>query len=325
MTLTNEEKIKLYTDLVRARAYDRLFAGLMTRGKLIGFYHRAEGGEAPGVGAYAFVRQDDYVWPHFRGHAVPHMLGMGLDVRPFLAEHLGRVNGMCKGLAAYHPFAPDQNLFGWCGAVGFLWHVTAGYGMAAKWNGRGQIVMASVGDGGTNRGLMHEALTVAKKWNLPVVWLVENNGLAIYVPNEDVYDVDIADIARGYGIEAEVVDGQDVLAVAESAKKATERARNGGGPTFIECKTTRFYEHDMGIPDLARNVPRSKEEIAELRKRDPISICRDRLLLEQVLSEEMIDVIDEQAAAEVKEAEEYAEQGERPDPSLININTLYAN
>lgn len=325
MALKKTEKIQLYNNLVRARAYDKLFAGLMTRGKLQGFYHRAEGGEAPGVGAFAFVRKDDYVWPHFRGHAVPHMLSMGIDVRPFLAEHLGRENGMCKGLAVYHPYSPENNLYGWCGSVGFLWHVTAGYAMAAKWNGKDQIVMTSVGDGGTNRGLMHEALTVAKKWNLPIVWIVENNGLAIYVPNEDVYDVDIANIARGYGIKAEVIDGQDVLVIADAAKKAVRRAREGKGPTFIECKTQRFYEHDMGIPDLYRNVPRTKEEIAKLRERDPIVVCRDKLLVEHVLTEEMIEEFDEKAQAEVLEAEEFAEAGSRPDPSLINPSMLYAN
>ena len=149
--------------------------------------------------------------------------------------------------------------------------------------------------------------------------------MAIYVPNEDVYDVDIADIAKGYGIKAEVVDGQDVLAVAESAKRAVKRAREGKGPTFIECKTTRFYEHDMGIPDLCRNVPRTKEEIEGLRKRDPIIVCRDQLLVEHVITEEMIGEIDEQVAVEIKEAEEYADQGERPDPTLINLSTLYAN
>ena len=325
MMFSNEDLLKLYTNLVRARAYDKLFASMLSRGKLLAFYHQGEGGEAPGVGACTFLRQDDFLWPHYRGHAVPHMLSKGIDIKPYLAEHCGKANGMAGGMSAFHWVAPEHGVYGTCGAVGFQFHVSVGYGMAAQRNGRGQVVMTCFGDGATNRGLIHESFLMATQWQLPIIYSCENNGLAMFVPFEDVYKAEnIADIAAAYGIPSVVVDGQDVIAVAEAAVEAIERARAGGGPSFIECKTTRYHEHDIGTPDLAGVRERTPDEIAALRQRDPVKLCRERLLAEGVLTEELIAQIDAAAAAEMEEAERFADAGPLPEPSVLET-TLYAS
>jgi len=324
MTFSKEELLLLYTNLVRARAYDKLFASMLSRGKLMAFFHQGEGGEAPGVGACTFLRKDDFLWPHYRGHAVPHMLSKGIDVKPYLAEHCGKANGMAGGMSAFHWVAPEYGLYGACGAVGFQFHVSVGYGMAAKRNGRQQVVMSCFGDGATNRGLMHESFLMATQWPLPIIYSCENNGLAMFVPFQDVYKAEnIADIAAAYGMPSVVVDGQDVIAVAEAAVEAIERARAGGGPSFIECKTTRYHEHDIGTPDLAGTHERTEEEINVLRQRDPVNICRERLLADGVLTEDLIARIDAEAAAEMVEAERFADEGPLPDPAVLET-ALYA-
>jgi len=325
MRLTKQDYLRLYRNLVRARAYDVMFARRLRGGKLLAFYHQAEGGEAPGVGSCTFLRQDDFLYPHYRGHAVPHMLSKGIDPKAYLAEHCGKANGMSNGLSAFHPCAPEFGVYGWCGAVGFQFHVSVGFGMAAKRNRRGQVVMSNFGDGATNRGLMHEAFLMATRWELPIIWVCENNGLAMFVPYEDVYKAEhIADLAKGYGMPAEVVDGQDVIAVAKAAIKAIERARSGGGPSFIECKTTRFNEHDIGTPDLVGTRKRTPEEIETLRQRDPVKICRDKLLKSRVLTQKLIQQIDREVAAEIEEAERFADAGPLPEPSVLET-ALYAD
>ena len=135
--------------------------------------------------------------------------------------------------------------------------------------------------------------------------------------------INIASLAPGYGMPFEIVDGQDVIAVAEAALVAIERARAGAGPSFIECKTSRFHEHDIGTPDLVGTEPRSKEEIEKLRERDPVKICRDQLMARGILSEEDVERINREAAAELDEAERFADESPVPNASVLEP-ALYA-
>ena len=323
MKLTKVQKLKLYKNLVRARTWDLMIASRLTRGKLIAFFHQAEGGEAPGVGACSFLNQDDYLWPHYRGHGVPHMLSKGINAKTYLAEHVG-MEGCSGGLSAFHPFFPDYKVFGWCGAVGFQFHVSVGFAMAAKRDNNNQIVMTCSGDGGTNRGIFHESLLMAANWKLPLVFVCENNGLAMFVPFKDTYPVDnVADIVKGYGIQTKIVDGQDVFAVAEAVNKAVAKARKGQGPQFIECKTVRYNEHDIGTPDLAGNVLRTEEEINKLKKRDPIALAQARLLEEKIIDEKSIAQIEKDAQQEIDEAEAYVETCSKPNLTILKT-ALYA-
>jgi TPP-dependent pyruvate/acetoin dehydrogenase alpha subunit len=325
MALTKENLITLYTNLVRTRAFDRAFVRRLGEGKLLGFYHPADGGEAPGVGACSFLRQEDYIWPHIRGHGLPHMISKGIDPKFFMAEHGGKDSGMCRGMSSFHCVAPEYGLMGAAGTIGSGFPVTVGYGLAAKKNGRGQIVMCCFGDGTSNRGTFHECALMVNNWKLPVVFLCENNGLGMYVPVKDSHPVaDIASLAQGYGMPGVVVDGQDVMAVAEAVQVAVERARQGKGPSMIEAKCERFCPHSVGSLDYSGVDIRSEEVINQLReKRDPVKLCREKLLDQGVLTEEDVRRLQAEAEAEVEAAEKFVEESPIPDPSIFN-ELLYA-
>ena len=322
--LTKEQLLTLYRNLVRADHFDKCYVRRIQAGQLISFYHAGEGGLAPGVGACSFLRKDDILWPHHRAHAQGHLLSKGIDLKYYLAEHTGKTTGCCKGRSSYHWSFPEYGVFGTSGCIGAGFSPTVGWGLACKKNGDGQITMMCCGDGGSNRGTAHESFLMANNWKLPVVYLVENNGLAIFSKHEDMHPTkDIADLAKGYGMPAVVVDGQDVIAVAEATMNAVEHARAGKGPYLIEAKTVRIQAHGVGLPDLVDYTPRSKEEIDELRERDAILICRERLLTEGVLSQDLIDQIEAEATQEVADAERFADESPVADQlDLSDINKL---
>ena len=325
MKFSKDDIIKLYTNLVRARAFDQLFIKRLSEGKLLGFYHPAEGGEAPGVGTCSFLRKDDILYPHHRGHGLPHTISKGADPKYYLAEHTGKATGSCGGMSTFHSYAEEYGLFGSAGTVGSGFPVSVGWGLAAKKNGKGQVVVCCFGDGTSNRGTWHEAALMVANWKLPVVWVCENNGMAQFVSVKNSHPVeDIASLAQGYGMPGVVVDGQDVVAVAEAVMAAVERARQGQGPSMVECKCLRFHAHALGIPDYVGADIRSQEEIAELRKRDPLELCRAKFLEQGILTQDDVDRIDREAAAECEAAERFADESPIPDPACIDT-ALYAD
>jgi pyruvate dehydrogenase E1 component alpha subunit len=325
MTFEKADLLKLHTNLVRVRAFDRAMIRWMAQGKLMSFYHPAEGGEAPGVGGTTFLRRDDIVSAHLRGHGLPHLIGKGVSPKTYVAEHCGRATGVARGLGCIHGAFEEDGLLGAGGTLGACFVLSAGWGLAAKKNGRGQVVVCFFGDGTSNRGTWHEAANIAALWKLPVVWVCENNGLAQYVPLKDAYPLDdLANLAAAYGTPAEVVDGQDVLAVADAVMAAVERARDGLGPSFVECKTARFTPHGIGNPDAVHGKPRDPKEIEELRKRDPVALFRSRLLSEGVLTAQDAARIEGEAEAEVAEAEQFFEASPFPDPAILKT-AVYAD
>jgi TPP-dependent pyruvate/acetoin dehydrogenase alpha subunit len=325
MAFTKENLITLYTNLIRTRAFDRAFVRRLGEGKLLGFYHPADGGEAPGVGACSFLRKDDYLWGHIRGHGLPHMISKGIDPKYFMAEHGGKATGMCRGMSTFHSVAPEFGVMGAAGTIGSGFPVTVGYGLAAKKNGRGQIAMCSFGDGTSNRGTFHECALMVNNWKLPVVFVCENNGMGMYVPVRDSHPVpDIADLAQGYGMPGMVVDGQDVIAVAEAVEVAVDRARQGKGASMIEAKCERFCPHSVGVQDFSGPDIRPAEEINRLREtRDPVKICRQKLMEQGVLTEEDVVRIQAEADAEVEAAEKFVDESPNTDPSIFE-ELLYA-
>jgi acetoin:2,6-dichlorophenolindophenol oxidoreductase subunit alpha len=325
MVLTKENLITLYTNLVRTRAFDRAFVRRLGEGKLLGFYHPADGGEAPGVGACSFLRKDDYLWGHIRGHGLPHMISKGIDPKYFMAEHGGKDTGMCRGISSFHSVAPEYGHMGAAGTIGSGFPVTVGYGLAAKKNGRGQIAMCCFGDGTSNRGTFHECALMVNNWKLPVVFVCENNGMGMYVPVKDSHPVqDIADLAQGYGMPGVVVDGQDVVAVAEAVQVAVGRAREGKGASMIEAKCERFCPHSVGVEDFSGPDIRSAEDINRLREtRDPVKLFRQKLLDQGVLTEEEMNRIQAEADGEVEAAEKFVDESPNTDPSIFD-ELLYA-
>lgn len=318
MRFTKEHYLKLYRNLVRSRTYDIMFARRLKQGKLTAFYHQAEGGEAPAVAQASFLTNEDYLYPHYRGHSVPHLLSKGIDPKTYLAEHCTKATGCSAGVGGIHPSYPEHGVFGFCGSVGMILSLSVGTALAAKKNGNGQVCVVSVGDGATNRGLFHETLLFAANWKLPLIIVCENNGLAMFMSIKEAIPVDnIADLAKGYDIPAEVVDGQDVIAISRKMVKAIERARKGEGPSFIECKTERYHEHDIGTPDLVETHQRTKEEIDKLRERDPLKICEKQLLKKKYLNKKLIEQIHAEAKAECDAAEKYTDESPLPTADIL--------
>jgi len=316
MSLTKEKMITLYTNLVRAYHYDKMMYRRMMQGKLIGFYHPAEGAIAPGVAAATFLNQDDNLNPHHRGHGITHMISKGIDVKTFLAEHTGKETGCCKGRSAWHFHYPDHKVYQQSGFIGHNFAPSVGWGHAAKTRNKGQVVMNCSGDGSYGEGRAHEALLMAQNWQLPIVFWCENNGMAIFSSAEEMHPTeDISSLAQGYGMPAVIVDGQDVFACAEVALAAIERARQGKGPTFVECKTLRFNEHDIGTPDLKGWEDRSDEEHEEMRQREPVTLATARMLDDGILSQPQIDAIHDAALEEIKAVEAFADESTVARPS----------
>ena len=325
MSLTKEQLITLYTNLIRTRAFDELFVKRLSTGRLLGFFHPAEGGEAPGVGACSFLRPDDFLWPHLRGHGLPHMISKGADPKYYLAEHTGKSTGCCGGMSTFHGVDPEFGLMGAAGTVGSCFPVTVGWGLAAKMNNTGQVAVCCFGDGTSNRGTFHECALMANNWRLPVIFLCENNGIGMFVSADQSHPVqDISSLAQGYGMPAVVVDGQDAIAVAEAMQVAVDRARQGKGPSMIEAKCYRFCSHAVGIPDFEGADLRPQEKIDEMRKRDPIMICREQLLDQGILTQEDVERIDQAVADEVAAAEKFADESPMAQPDGLD-QLLYAD
>lgn len=320
MSLSKVQMVKLFTNLVRAFHFDKMMYRRMMQGKLIGFYHPSEGTIAASVGAASLLNQDDNLTPHLRGHGIPHMLSKGIDVKTFLAEHTGKETGCCGGRSAWHFSYPEHKVYHQSGYIGYNFGPAVGWGWAAKRRNQGQVVMTCSGDGSYGQGSAHESMLMAQNWKLPIIFFCENNGLAIFAKIEEMHPTeDISSLAQGYGMPAVVVDGQDVFAVAEVAQAAIARAREGKGPTFVECKTMRFTEHDIGTPDLKGWEERSDEERAEMRERDPVTLATARVLADGVLTQDEIDAIHKAALNEVEEAESFADGSEIALPSEAEL------
>ncbi len=323
MKLGKEDLISLYRKMVRARKMDELTIRGLQEGKVLSFYHSNQGSEALSVGGAAVLKKTDYLWAHHRGHGIGALIGKGLDPKGFIAEHYGKVTGSCKGISGFHMAEPEDGILGAGGTIGYQFPLALGNGLAAKKAGKQQVVLACFGDGGSNRGTLHEAMNLASVWKLPIVWVCDNNGMAQYTPIKDTYPKeDIADLAAGYNMPGIVVDGLDIMAVYEAVYEAVERARKGDGPTLIEAKTARYRSHSEGSPDVSHTQTRSQEEIAELKKRDPVESFKEKLLNQGILTEEMVAAINREAEEEAAAAEKFGVESPPPDPSVID-NLVY--
>lgn len=327
MELNNEQKVLLYRNLIRAEHFNRMMYRRMMQGKLIGFYHPAEGAIAPGVGASTFLNKDDNLSPHHRGHGITHMLSKGIDIKYYLAEHTGKDTGCCKGRSAFHFSFPEHKVYMMSGFIGYNFAPVVGWGFAAKRRNKGQVVMNCSGDGSYGQGRAHESMLMAQNWKLPVIFFCENNGMSIFSTAMEMHPLEnISSLADGFGMPSVVVDGQDVFAVAEASLAAIARARAGQGPTFIEAKTLRFNEHDIGTPDLAGWEERSSEEHSSMREREPVKIATERVLSEGVLNQGEIDQMVEDALAEIERTEKFADESSIARPPLDELMAgVFAN
>lgn len=325
MKFNKKDLIKLYTNLVRARAFDTLGTRLMAEGKMF-MWHESGWGDAAGVGAATFLRKDDILQQHLRAHGAPHLISKGIDMKYFIAEQCGRTTGCCTGIGGPHMLFEEYGILGGSGILGGTFTYGAGWGLAAKKNGTGQVVVLCFGDGTIARGTWHEGANVAALWKLPIVFLLENNSIAQYSSSEKLYPLkDMANLAYGYGMPSVVVDGQDVVAVAEAVGDAVKRAREGNGPTLVECKTIRICSHGYGMPHMCDGEPRRLEDIEELKKREPIAMFEKKLLKQGVLTQEDFVQIAAAAKEEALEAEKFAKGSPMQEDTSIFDRYLYAD
>ncbi|WP_312470221.1 thiamine pyrophosphate-dependent dehydrogenase E1 component subunit alpha [Neobacillus sp.] len=302
MSLTKEKRIWMYELLYISRKFEDLLGNLFANGKVAGWVHLGKGQEATGVALTACLNEKDYLVPYPRSRS--SLLGKGLHPDVLLAEILGKKTGCCGGMGGEaHIMDIESKIYGTGGIIGSNIPIAVGLGYASLLNQQSQVVVCAFGDGATNRGAFHEAVNMAAVWNLPVVFVCENNLYAEFMPQQSQMKIkDIADRASSYGIEGMVVDGYNMEECYETFEKAINKAREGNGPTLIEVKTYRFSGHFEGDSMSYRD----KEETAAWIKRDPFVTYKKFLLEEQIISEQEMAALEERVDKELSNAEKFA-------------------
>lgn len=319
MELTGQQLLEIYRNMIRSRAFEELVIELIPQWKIHSSWMSGIGQEGV-VGALSALREDDYVTYTHRG--AYYFIARGSDPGRLLAELYGKRTGYCRGKGGRHIADTANKLFGKSGTIGGHAPLAVGMATAVQIRGEDAVAMSFFGDGASNRGTTHESMNLSAVWNLPVIWVCENNAWAGMTPVAmGTAATDIADMAGSYSIPGRSVDGNDVLAVYEAAEEAASRARTGKGPSLIELKTYRIREFAEAGPFPTGF--RDPEEIEAWQRRDPIDRFRTELLDRGVLNEELVEEIAREAEAEMRAAEKFAEESEFPAPEDA-FTDLYA-
>lgn len=311
--VSRDTLLDMYRRMVLIRTFEERFKGLVESGAPLGSGHLYVGQEAVAVGVCVNLSEADYVATNHRGHG--HCLAKGVDPRRMMAELYGKVTGTNRGKGgSMHITDFTKGMLGVNPIVGGAIPHAVGAALSAKYRGTQQVAVSFFGDGATNQGAFLESLNLAAIWQLPVIFVCENNQYAESTPVEYAVAGQIVDRAAALGIPSVVVDGMDVFAVYAAAKEAVQRARSGGGPSFLEARTYRFYGHFLG--DNPRRY-RSAEEEAYWRARDPILQFKERVLATALLSEADLARIEQEVTDLIEEAVRFAEESPLPDPELL--------
>ena len=305
--------------MLLSRRFEEKAAEAYQTGKIGGFCHLYIGQEAVATGAILALREDDYVFTAYRDHA--QALVRGVKPRAVMSELLGRVDGCSAGGAgSMHLFDRSVNFMGGHAIVGQHVPLAAGVGYSIRYRQSDQVCLCFFGDSVVNGGPFHEALNMVAKWNLPVIYVLENNSYGMGTDIDRVASVDdlITRACAYEGMASEQVDGMDVLAMHEATTRAVERARRDGTPTFIEALCYRFVGHSMTDP--AHGTYRTLDEVKGERKRDPIMTFQSRLIEAGMLSEGDAKELDQEVISEVEEAAEFAERSPVPGPEAIRAH-----
>src|ERR1022692_2784283 len=306
-----EELLSWYEQMAVIRRTEKAAHDLFLAGLVKGTTHLAAGHEAVAVGASAALAPDDYVFATYRGHH--HAMARGASPEECLAELMSRATGLCQAKGgSMHLTKASAGMLGSYAIVGAHLPLAAGAAWSAKIRGTGQVAVAFFGDGATNIGAFHEALNISAVWALPVLFICENNLYMEYTPIGTVTAVanPAADRAPAYGLPAEVIDGNDVVIVAEAVARAVQRARSGLGPTILEARTYRHFGHSRTDPAAYRPA----EEVGWWMRRAPLTVARARRAALGVPAE-MADAADERAAPVVADAVPAARAAPGPDPA----------
>jgi len=297
-------RIRLFDEKGKAHYNQNRLAG-----SFLGAFHSYIGQEAVATGVALALHKGDYVFSTHRGHG--HALARGIAVKKMMAELRGRVDGCSRGRGgSMHLFDPDLGFLGGNGIVGGGLPLALGTAYSAYYRGTDQVTACFFGDGAASQGTFHETLNMAALWKLPVVFVCENNGYAVMTPvRETICIPNIADRAAAYGMPGYVVDGNDVGDVYGRAAEAVSRARQGAGPTLLECKTYRIDSHCMMLPEI-----RTDAELAEWKAQDPIVRWERYLIDNKIADRGKCGNLRAKVAAEIEEADRFADESKYPDP-----------
>ena len=314
MSPNSKTLMEMQRRMLRIRHFDLRASKMVKRGQIPGTVHTSIGQEAQVVGACMALADGDYMTGNHRSHG--HPIGKGSPLGPLMAELVGKATGVCGGKGgSLHLADFSVGSLGESGIVGSSIPIATGAALSAKVLRNGRVALAFFGDGAANQGCLYEAMNLAGVWDLPVVFLCENNQYALSTPAHTVTSGVIAERAAGFGIAGvRVEDGQDVLAVHAATLEAVERGRRGEGPTLVEVVTYRFHEHSEGLK-LGTDY-RDAAEKKQWMGRDPIALFRARLVEMGISTEVELDELEAAVLDEVEEAFEFSQSSPFPDPAV---------
>ncbi len=312
--LRTEQLLTLYRQMLTIRRTEEQIARSYQAGLIPGACHTYVGEEAIAAGVCAHLRRDDTIFSTHRGHG--HALAKGVPIGELIAELFGKSTGCARGRGgSMHLFSPEIGLMGTSGIVGPSILQAAGAAYTFKLLETDRVSVAFFGDGGVNNGAFHEGLNMAAIWQLPVIFVLEDNRYATEIAFEyATRNTNIAQRAEGYGVTGVSVDGNDVIDVYKKAGEAVVRAREGGGPTLLDCKTYRTRPHAEGMRDTGY---RTREELDAWRARDPIEMLAGRLIEGAIADREALDRIESEIRTAVEEGVEFARTSPWPDPATV--------
>ena len=310
--------------MVRIRFFEERVIQMVERGEIVGAAHSYIGEEAVAVGACLALRDDDWMTGNHRSHG--HPIAKGGDVKRAMAELLGKATGFCKGKGGSMHLADFSiGILGESGILGSAIPTAVVAALGSKLQGNDRVAVPFFGDGASNEGAFHESINLAAIWKLPVIFLCENNQYAVSSSFKTmVASENISDRAAAYNIPGVLVDGQDVIAMYEAVTVAVARARAGDGPSLIEGRTYRYYDHSLGLNRIVRAPYRDEEEVEQWKARDPIKIHKERLLSQDIATQAEIDQLEQEVMQQIDEAVEFARESPYPEPSAL-FEDMYAN
>jgi pyruvate dehydrogenase E1 component alpha subunit len=308
---TEDGQREILRRMMTIRAFDTKAGELFGDGELPGFVHLYIGEEAVGVGAISALEEQDYITSTHRGHG--HCIAKGLDTYKMMAELYGKRDGYCNGKGgSMHIADVEAGMLGANGIVGAGPPLATGAALTAQYKGEDKVALAFFGDGAVAQGQVHEAINLAATWDLPAIFVVENNGFGEATAMEDQHNVEhLSATAEAYDIPGFTVDGMDVTAVYEAVEEARRRAADGEGPTFIEANTYRYEGHFEGD----HQPYRTKEDIELWKDRDAIESFKDRLVDAGVVTQDEYEELRDEIEAEIDEHAKRAKEADYPDPS----------
>jgi pyruvate dehydrogenase E1 component alpha subunit len=316
LAATKEQLLPLLKRMLLIRRMEERLSADFHAGKLPGAVHLYIGQEAVAAGVCAHLRDSDTITSTHRGHG--HFLAKGGSPRAMMAEIWGKNSGICRGMGgSMHVADVSKGILGANGIVAAGLAIAAGSAFAAKLDRSDRVAVAFFGDGAANQGTFMETLNVSTLWNLPMIFVCENNRFSEFSPASTVTSGDIIDRARAFKIPCVRVNGNDVLAVWQAAAEAVAHARNGGGPSFIEADTYRIHGHIEAEKSFLKSTYREAAEIEEWRGRDPVQRFKDYLKRERIADDGEIDAFETETMAIVEDAARYAEAEPAADPELV--------